>query len=59
MAIRAMVLVLNDAAGISIWQDYFHRCRSVETLKKQLRRGVRQGRWFGWRIMTIQAEGRG
>lgn len=59
MNIRAMVLVWNDAAGMNIWQDYFHRCRSTETLIKHLRRGVRQGHWFGWRIITIQAEGWG
>lgn len=54
-----MVLCWDEVARMNFWQDYFHRCRSVETLKKQLRSGVRQGRWFGWRIMTIQAEGWG
>lgn len=57
MNLRAMVRLWDERSQISHWIDLRHRCRSVESLVKRLKRGVRQGHWIGWRIITIEAEG--
>ena len=57
MRLRAMVLEWNESAQTNVWVDYWHRCESIESLTKRLKRGVREGHWIGWRIITIDAEG--
>ena len=57
MRLRAMVLEWNKEAQQNLWLDVRHRCRSIESLKRRLRRGAKQGHWIGWRIITIEAEG--
>jgi len=55
--LRAMVLLWDERSQISHWIDLHHRCRSVESLKRRLRRGAKQGHWTGWRVITIEQEG--
>lgn len=52
-----MVLLWDERSGINHWIDLHHRCRSVESLVRLLKRGVKQGHWIGWRIVTIEQEG--
>jgi len=53
---QSQVLVFDPRVTQSHWEDYNHSCRTVEGLKKQLRRGVKRGDWVGWRLITIHKE---
>jgi hypothetical protein len=53
---KAMVLVYEPALTHSVWQDYWHLRRSRVTLERELRRGVKQGRWVAWRLIYIEKE---
>ena len=54
--LSAQVLVYDARLTHSTWQDFRHQCRTVEGLKKQLRRGAKRGDWVGWRLITIHEE---
>lgn len=47
------VLVYQPELTHSTWQDYKCRARTIRGLERQLKSGVRDGRWGGWRIVTI------
>ena len=53
---QAQVLVYDPRVTHSHWEDYNHGCRSVDGLKRQLKRGVKRGDWVGWRLLTIYEE---
>lgn len=53
---RAMVLTYIPELKHSMWCDFQSRHRSRDSLEKRLRKGVRDGEWFGWRIMDIQKQ---
>lgn len=52
----AQVLVFQPELTHSVWLDHWHRCRSKESLEKRLRKGVREGRYVGYRLLTIHEE---
>jgi hypothetical protein len=47
------VLVYQPALTHSTWQDFECRAKTITGLERQLKAGVRDGRWVGWRIVTI------
>lgn len=53
---HVMVLVYMPELRHSVWQDYITRTRTVTALIKQLRLGVRNGRFIAYRLMTIHGE---
>lgn len=54
--LSAMVLVYEPMLLHSHWQDFVSRCRTNETLKKQLRAGVKSGEWVAWRTIQIDEQ---
>ena len=61
---KAMVLVpetYNRPDGSELvttaWMDLWHRCRTLDGLRRKLRRGCRNGEWTAWRIIQIDEEG--
>ena len=54
--LRAMVLVYQPELTHSVWQDVVSRHRTVKGLEKHLRKGVKDGKWWGWRIIRIEKE---
>lgn len=52
---RAMVLVPDKVAGRNSWMDLEHRCRSMSSLTKRLNKGLKEGDWTSWRIITIHS----
>ncbi len=54
--IKAMVLVYQPELTHSVWQDFISRHKTIDGLEKALRKGVRNGKWVGWRLMTITKE---
>lgn len=52
----AMVLVYQPELTHSVWMDFDHRKRTVESLEKELRRGVRKGEWVAWRLIRVEKE---
>jgi hypothetical protein len=64
-AVRAMVLVWEPQCGHSIWCDYagFHDettgdelPRTKEEMIADLKQGVIEGRYVGWRLMRIERD---
>lgn len=62
---KAMVLVVETVPRFdgsemvsTHWMDLHHSCRSIEGLRRKLRRGCRNGEWTQWRIIEITEEGR-
>lgn len=62
--LRAMVLVYEAQLGHSMWQDY---CGMVDDngdeipriqseMVDDLKKGVRDGKWVGWRLHRIERE---
>jgi len=54
--LRAMVLAFEPMLGCSVWQDYLGRYRTQAGLERQLRHGVRNGTWNGWRLIRVEKE---
>lgn len=52
----AMVLVYQPELTHSVWIDYESRHRSRGSLEKALRKGVKDGEWVAWRLVTIHKE---
>ena len=52
----AMVLVFQPELTHSVWQDFISRARSRKNLERILRKGVRDGDWVAWRLITIHHE---
>ena len=53
---RAMVLAYQPELTHSVWQDLISGHRTIESLESYLRKGVRDGRWVGWRIIQVEKE---
>ena len=53
---RAMVLVYQPELTHSVWQDVISRHRTAKGLEKYLRKGVKDGKWWGWRIIRVEKE---
>lgn len=56
MNVRAMVLQYEESLGNSRWVDYYSKHRTETSLIDALRKGVREGDWGGWRLITIHRE---
>jgi len=64
-ALRAMVLVYEERLTHSVWQDYGGMIdeetgeeipRSEFETVEDLKAGVREGRWVGWRLHRIERQ---
>lgn len=67
-ALRAMVLIYEERLTHSVWQDYGGMIddetgeeipRSESEMFEDLKAGVREGRWVGWRLHRIEREAMG
>ena len=47
------VLVFEPELGHSIWSDLRHHKRSMKSLEKMLRKGIKDLEWNGFRYITI------
>ncbi len=54
--VKAMVLVYQPELTYSVWQDFISRHTTIDGLENALRKGVRNGEWVGWRLITITKE---
>ena len=63
--LRAMVLVFEPRLTHSVWQDYGGMCdeetgdeiiRSDDEMVEDLKQGVRDGRYVGWRLHRVERE---
>lgn len=59
--LRAMVLVFQPELTCSVWQDFFAEDEDGgslgrEELIEELKSGVRDGRWVGWRLIRIEKD---
>lgn len=52
----AQVFVFEPRLTYSVWKEIYHRKRSKESLEKMLRKGVRDGKYIGYRFITIHEE---
>jgi hypothetical protein len=37
----------------SVWIDYIHRRKTIKMLEKELKRGIKSGKFIGYRFLTI------
>lgn len=53
---KAQVLIYQPELTHSVWVDHLHSKRSVESLRKSLRKAVQKGEYVGYRLITIHEE---
>lgn len=53
---NVMVLVFEERMGCSVWQDYLHRCRTLNGLLRHLKQEVKAGRFVAFRLLTIHKQ---
>lgn len=55
----SQVLVFDERLGHSHWVDHMSRARTLHGLVKELRDGVKQGEYVGYRLLHLYWEMRG
>lgn len=53
---KVQVLMYKPELTYSVWVDYIHHKRSIKSLEEDLKKGIKNGDYLGYRLIIVHKE---